>query len=272
MAQSQQAPAPKRVLQRRCSVAAATTGCFRWLLLLLLASGLAEASLARGSLAQPIPETVAEPVTESTAKSDATESMLRQETEPPAIAPVQDKSPDLEAIVIPMPQPVTEQSPDAAKRIYLVDDQVSFVPPLGFTAMSSAEIEANFSQETPPAYVYANADRDVSVGITVSDIPLEPEQLPEVKALLEDSLEDAFPGFQWLEQDFVNLDGQDWIKLEFLSQAVDQRIHNDMYITILEGRLLGFNFNANLSADPVLRPLLQDSRNSILLSPKMGEN
>ena len=124
----------------------------------------------------------------------------------------------------------------------------------------------------PPQYAYANEARDVSVGITVSDIPLEAEQLPEVKTVLEAFLEQSVPGFQWLEHDFVNLGGQDWIKLEFISQTQDQRIHNDMYITSLQGKLLGFNFNANLAVDFALRDRLQDSRNSILLDQTVASD
>lgn len=150
-------------------------------------------------------------------------------------------------------------------RVYLANQQISFVPPVGFTPMSTQEIETKFPGAMPPQHAYGNATRDVSVGVSVSDIPLAPEQLPEVKAFLEDYLENSVPGFQWLEHDFVNLGGQDWIKLEFLSEAPEQRIHNDMYITSLQGKLLGFNFNAHLTVDATLRPLLQDSRNSIVV-------
>lgn len=161
---------------------------------------------------------------------------------------------------------------EAAERVYLAEDKISFIPPAGFTAMSMEEIKTKFPRDMPPQYAYANEARDVSVGITVSDIPLAAEQLPEVKAVLEDFLEDSVPGFQWLEHDFVNLSGQDWIKLEFISQTLDQQIHNDMYITSLQGKLLGFNFNANLAVDFALRDRLQDSRNSIQLDQTVASD
>lgn len=159
----------------------------------------------------------------------------------------------------------TEAVSTETDRVYLANQQISFVPPIGFTPMSPMEIESKFPGAMPPQYAYGNAARDVSVGVSVSNIPLTPDQLPEVKTFLEEYLETSVPGFQWLEHDFVNLGGQDWIKLEFLSEAPEQRIHNDMYITSLQGKLLGFNFNANLAVDATLRPLLQDSRNSIVV-------
>lgn len=167
----------------------------------------------------------------------------------------------------PVTQPPASVAPEQ-QRVYLADNQVSFEPPRGFTAMGRDEIAQKFPGTMPPQYAYANAGREVSVGISISDIELATEQLPEARQFLADFLESSVPGFQWIENDFVNIAGQDWIKLEFLSQDNGRQVHNDLYITSLDGRLLGFNFNALLALNDQLRPLLEDSRNSIQLELK----
>ncbi len=240
-----------------------------------------------------VPEVIVIPKAQASSDdSEAAESeaiappLVIEESSPPDPSPQEteavsteaapaDTSEDLTEGVVPDKPEVVEidnAEAEIAARVYLAEKQISFIPPIGFTAMSPVEIKAKFPQDMPPRYAYANETRDVSVGITVSDIPLEAEQLPAVKIVLEDFLETSVPGFQWLDHDFVNLGGQDWIKLEFISQIEDQRIHNDMYITSLQGKLLGFNFNANLAVDFSLRDLLQASRNSILLNETVASD
>ncbi len=64
-------------------------------------------------------------------------------------------------------QPITYQtaaSPttNTAKRVYLAERQVSFVPPAGFTALTPEEIALKFPPTGhQPQYVYANERRSV---------------------------------------------------------------------------------------------------------------
>lgn len=166
-----------------------------------------------------------------------------------------------------------EATPDAdaaaaeSERIYLAERQISFVLPDGFTAMSSDEINLKFPGSMPPQFAYGNERRNVSIGVSLSDIDLAPEQLPEVRQFLESFLEESVPGFDWVARDYENIGGNRWIKLEFISQALDTQVHNDLYITSFKGKLLGFNFNSVLDMEKVLRPQLNASRSSISLDP-----
>ena len=237
---------------------------------------LGEAESGAENIAPPAVEDMATPEQPSKLDTNAAEEVTPEQTEIVSPNPLETETAEVEAEAAETEETEAEieetAEVEATERVYLAEKQISFVPPVGFTAMSLEEIQAKFPGAMPPSYAYANEARDVSVGITVSDIPLEAEQLPEVKRVLEDFLESSVPGFQWLEHDFVNLGGQDWIKLEFISQTQDQRIHNDMYITSLQGKLLGFNFNANLAVDFARRDLLQASRNSILLNETVASD
>ncbi|NJN31106.1 MAG: DUF1795 domain-containing protein [Synechococcales cyanobacterium RM1_1_8] len=156
-------------------------------------------------------------------------------------------------------------SQNSNPRTYFANNRLSFIPPPGFTPLSSAEIATIFPGTAPPQHAYATSQRDGLVSISITDIPLAPTDLPDLRTYLVGFLETSVPGFQWLEHDLAKLGGQDWIKLEFLSQTPEGQIHNEMYITSLEGKLLGFNFNATSATNPELRPQLLNSRNSIQL-------
>ncbi|NJM58926.1 MAG: hypothetical protein HC857_18075 [Synechococcales cyanobacterium RU_4_20] len=178
---------------------------------------------------------------------------------------------DLQANPQSNPQTNPEQKPSSDQksenRVYLAERQISFVPPPNFTVMSNEEINLKFPGSMPPQYAYGNDRRNVSIGISFSDIDLAPEQLAEVRQFLESYLEEAVPGFEWVARDYEMIAGTRWIKLEFISQALDTKVHNDLYITSFKGKLLGFNFNSVVAMEKKLRAQLNASRSSILLEP-----
>lgn len=184
--------------------------------------------------------------------------------------PIHRPQPAFHAQLVRASRPSRRKGSDLA-RLYFADEQLSFEPPQGFTAMGPDEIAQKFPGVMPPQYVYASEGREGSIGISLSETDLATEQLPEAREFLVEFLEAYVPGFQWIENDIVAFGGSDWIKLEFLSQDGDTQVHNDLYITSLDGKLLGFNFNATAALNPQLRPLLEDSRNSIQIQLKKRE-
>lgn len=173
--------------------------------------------------------------------------------------------------VVAAPQPSTQiQTPASpttkTQRVYLAGRRVSFVPPVGFTAMTPEEIAFKFpSGANQPQYVYANKRRSVSVAITFSQAQISPEQLPELKNFLPKFLERVRPGIKWITQDFTVINKVRWIQLEFISSAIDTNIHNDAYFTSFDGKMLGFNFNSTVEQYDAVSAELIKSRNSITI-------
>lgn len=160
---------------------------------------------------------------------------------------------------------VASPSTKITERVYLAERRVSFVPPAGFTAMTSEEIAIKFPNRggVPPQHVYANERRTVAVAITFSSAQVSPEQLPELKNFLPKFLERAIPQIKWVAQDFVAIDNERWIHLEFISRAIDTDIHNDTYFTSFGGKMLGFNFNSTTEQYNAASAELRKSRDSI---------
>jgi hypothetical protein len=131
------------------------------------------------------------------------------------------------------------------QRVFLYDRTVSFVPPEGFTPPSDEVVRRKFANATTPATVYANERATTSVAISYHPLQaLAPEQLPEFKSVMKSFLDEQQPGLEWLKNEFVEINGVRWIHFEFLSPAVDAKIHNDMYFTSVNQRMLLFNFNS----------------------------
>lgn len=181
----------------------------------------------------------------------------------PQASATPEASPSVQASGSPQTQ---EASSSAAGRVSLEGNQISFVPPPGFTAMTAQEIALKFPRgANPPKYVYANDRRSVAIAVTLSQASLTPEQLPELKQQMESFLEKGLPGLKWLDRGFVDINGVRWVKLEAKSKAIDTDIRNDMYFTSFNGKMLGFNFNSTVEMDTKARNALLKSRDSITL-------
>lgn len=169
-------------------------------------------------------------------------------------------------------QPTTQQTAapnnNTTTRVYLAEKRVSFVPPAGFTPMTAEEIALKFPKRggNPPQYVYANERRSVSVAITFSPAQISPEQLPELKNFLPKFLELAIPEIKWITQDFAVINNIRWVQLEFISAAIDTKIHNDAYFTSFNGKMLGFNFNSTVEQYDAVSDQLRKSRDSITIN------
>jgi hypothetical protein len=151
----------------------------------------------------------------------------------------------------------------AGELVSLANGRVSFEPPPGFRPMTEEMIRFKFPRGNPPTHVYANDKLNVSVAITFSPQPLSPTQLPELRAAMEQTLPRMVPGLKWLAREVVEINGTPWVHFELTSHAIDTDIHNHMYMTSLDGRLLGFNFNSTIGQYERYKDALTESRNSI---------
>lgn len=150
------------------------------------------------------------------------------------------------------------------QRVALYDGLVSFVPPEGFSRMSDEVVAAKFPEAKGPGIVYGNDRTTVSIAITFpARKGLSLEQLPEFKTFMESQLEKQKRHLKWLQKELVEINGRQWIHLELLSAAIDTTIHNHVYITSLDQRMLMFNFNATIEEYEKHKDALEKSKDSI---------
>lgn len=132
--------------------------------------------------------------------------------------------------------------------------------------MSKAEITSKFLQTgIPPKYVYANPDRTVAIAVSLPEAKVTPQQLPELKSSVRQSLGKALPNLQWISDEMTTINNTPLAHLEFVNQAIDTKIHNNMYFGSLDGNVIGFNFNATVAQYEPMRATLQKVQNSITI-------
>ena len=157
----------------------------------------------------------------------------------------------------------------AQKVTELRDPPVTLVLPSGFTAWTPEQIARKFPPARPPKHVYAPDDRGrVTIAVSSTPAPAELKDLPQLRQLMETAYERTQPDAKWLRRETITLNGTPWVHLELETQALDTRIHNDLYAT-LAGRsivLVNINAVAELYKDRLRAELLK-CRDSITLKP-----
>lgn len=155
-----------------------------------------------------------------------------------------------------------------ATTISIPDSGVSFDAPADFTPLTPAEIATKYPSSRAPQWVVGNSRRSTTIAYDLQQDRLTPSDLPKVKQAFEQVFERVIPGLQWKKRHIVRIQNQDWVWLEFTSQAVDTDIYNIMLATSREGRLLIFNFNSTKSEFPSVESILRRSIDSITVEKR----
>ncbi len=150
--------------------------------------------------------------------------------------------------------------------VRIADGRITFVPPAGFRPMSREDINFKFGRRgaaEAPELVYSNERQSVSVAVGFRGKDLPADRLPDIKRVLEADLERNMPGLEWRAREIVELNGTSWIHFGLKAAAVDTTVVNDIYATVLDGRLVTFNFNSTVAQYDAHREALEQSARTI---------
>ena len=142
-----------------------------------------------------------------------------------------------------------------------------FDAPEGFDPLS-AEMLANKwpTLNIPPQYAVGNQSGQTTIAY---DLKSNPDlSLDELMVGMIFTFNRVIADIKWIDQGFIELDGQEWIYLELTSNAVDKNIHNMMLITEMGTQLLMLNFDSTKEEFPIYEKALRESIQSIRVIPR----
>ncbi len=147
--------------------------------------------------------------------------------------------------------------------IELADTGITFTPPEGFERLPKNLIDLKWPGKNAPRYVVANAGATTTVAFDVKNKDLSVMNMEDLRVSFEQMFNVAIPGIQWKQNKVVSHDGKKWILLEMTSSAIDTDIHNIMFITSFQKRMVIFNFNSTKQDFPLYEEVLRASMESI---------
>ena len=156
---------------------------------------------------------------------------------------------------------LSERSP----AITLANDHVSFVPPPGFTPLSAEWLAAKYPNPGAPTNAIGNATRTTSIAYGVLNGMAPSADLQALRKLQMQGFS-QLPKLKWLASEVRRIRNHEWVYQEFTAAAADQDIHNIVLLTVVEDRVVLFNFNSTTAEFERVEAALRASIATITVS------
>lgn len=144
------------------------------------------------------------------------------------------------------PEPNTPQGPprpDDYREVSLFSGQVTLWVPNVLELMSDDLFRIKYPlQKRVNTEAFCDESDEISLLVEKSNRPASDDQLTGI----EQSIVSEFrrnPGIELLQHQLLTVNDRRFVVVEFMSQAIDTKIYNYMFVTALEGRALVGNFN-----------------------------
>lgn len=137
-----------------------------------------------------------------------------------------------------------------------------FNPPEGFDPLTADMLTRKWpTLKVPPQYAIGN---DSGLTTIAYDFKKNPDlSLDELMVGMIFTFNRVVDDIKWIDQGFIEIDGQEWIYLELTSNSADKNIHNMMLITEMGSELLMLNFDSTKEEFPLYEKALRASIQSI---------
>lgn len=134
-------------------------------------------------------------------------------------------------------------------------DKVSLLTPKTFGPMPKAMLELKYPSSRRPTEVLSDSTGSVSLAFNFTQSPMTPDQVKEAHASMSKMFHKIYPSATWIRDETVDRNGQEFMIFEMVTPAVDTQIHNIMYGTSVDNRLLLIAFNTTVEQSEQWLPI-----------------
>lgn len=139
---------------------------------------------------------------------------------------------------------------DLEKRTIL-DGKVEILIPKEFQLMSADMLDLKYKGANRPKVVFTDEDATVNIAFSLLPYDANPTQIEGFKDAIKNSYKNAFPDATWEADGIKIINGKNVGYIKLLTNSLDQKVYNSLFITDCEGKLLigTFNCTENLLAE-----------------------
>jgi hypothetical protein len=131
------------------------------------------------------------------------------------------------------------------RTVSLYNNKLRLSVPDYFTEMSSAMKHSKYPRGNSPDVVYTDEDGAVNVALNYTTAVMSDNDIATMQSRLLQQLQAANPIDLTTRTETIN--GSEFAVFEFMSQAIDTRVYNLMFLTEMDGRMLLGTFNCTES-------------------------
>jgi hypothetical protein len=129
----------------------------------------------------------------------------------------------------------------------VLNGKMSLLLPSGFTQMGESTLLVKYPNSgNRPTEVYTNDKGSINIAFNHTSNPVSGQELNQVQTAIQQQLSSTI-GIEILKTDKLNVNDSEFVTIEFMSNAIDTKIYNMMFITALNGKLLLGTFNCTVN-------------------------
>lgn len=129
------------------------------------------------------------------------------------------------------------------KKIYLLDKKVELTTPVELVEMSDQMYKLKYENRPRPALALSDKKGEVSLIGRITHQRANESQIVAYKDFQIAGLKKLYPDIKLIDGGLKTVRGKKVGYFKFLSQAVDQKIFNYYFFTVVDGEIILFNFN-----------------------------
>ena len=128
-------------------------------------------------------------------------------------------------------------------KINLLENKVEILAPKELSKMTDQMWSLKYQKRERPILVLTDENGEVNLIADMTKQPAAENQLASFKDFQIAQLKKSRPDLKVLEDGVKTINGKKVAYFKFLSQAIDQKVFNYYFFTLVDGKILLFTFN-----------------------------
>ena len=129
------------------------------------------------------------------------------------------------------------------QKVSLANNKVEILVPKNLANMSEEMWALKYQKRARPVLVLTDADGEVNLVADLTPQPAAENQMAAFKDFQMAQLKKSRPDLVFLGDGVKTVNGKKVGYFKFLSQAIDQKVFNYYFFTVVDGKVLLFSFN-----------------------------
>jgi hypothetical protein len=139
--------------------------------------------------------------------------------------------------------PIFSFSQTKLDTVNFLSGKVKILAPKELKPMSDQMWTLKYQQRTRPVLVLSDEDGEVNLIADMTQQPASESQLASFKDFQIQQLKSRRPGLELLSDGVKTINGKKVGYFKFVTQAIDQKVFNYYFFTLVNGKILLFTFN-----------------------------
>lgn len=150
--------------------------------------------------------------------------------------------------------------------ITALNGRISLLAPKAFGPMPQHTLELKYPSSRRPSEVLSDETGGISLAFNLTHNRVQANQLAQAHSSISGMFRNLYPSATWIRSEMIEQNGASFFVMELTTPALDTEIHNILYGTSVDDRLLLATFNTTLEQAEQWLPLGQKMMASLRIN------